>query len=282
MENAIIRHVKFSISTNWFCGKVDDGAAIAEAALALGFSELELGYNTTPDQVPGFRKMLDQIPVGSVHAFCPVPMSAPRGYPELYQLASFDEEGRKMASFQVRRNIEFAASIGADALVLHTGRVMCHGFLKSRDMKRRVKRGAKMVEILKRELETLAPVLEGNKVTLGLENLPYLEGFPAEWEIDSVVGDWVKPWFDTGHDRVRECMGWTDASKRPAAPIGMHINDVVDKSDDHFAPGMGKVDFAALKDMALAVKHIVFEPNPSVAEEDLKNGLNIIKDLWMK
>ena len=163
------------MSTNWCNGRFEDGEAIAEEALLLGFEELELGYNTTPEQVPGFRKMLDRIPVGSVHAFCPVPMSAPCGYPELYQLASFDDEGRRLAALHIRRNIAFTASIGADALVLHAGRVACGGFLKSRDMKRRVKRGAKMVEVFKRELEALVPVLEGNKVTLGLENLPYLE-----------------------------------------------------------------------------------------------------------
>ena len=272
--------MRFSLSTNWCNGRFDNGEDIAEEALALGFEELELGYNTTPEQVPGFRKMLDRIPVGSVHAFCPVPLSAPQGYPELYQLASFDEEGRKLAGIHVRRNIEFASSIGADTLVLHAGRVMCSGFLKSRDMKRRVKRGARLVEVFKHELEALVPVLEKNKVTLGLENLPYIEGFPAEWEMDELAGDWVKPWFDTGHDRVRECRGWTDASKRPSAPIGMHINDVIDKNDDHFAPGMGKVDFAALKDMALASRHVVFEPCASVSEEDLRKGLALLKNLW--
>ena len=273
--------VRFSLSTNWCNKRIDDGAAIAEKAISLGFGELELGYNTTPEQVPGFRRMLDRIPVGSVHAFCPVPLSAPQGYPELYQLASFDEEGRKMANLQVRRNIEFAASMGADALVLHAGRVMCRGLFKSRDMKRRVKRGVKMVAVLKRELEAIVPVLEKNGVRLGLENLPYLEGFPAEWEISELAGDWVRPWFDTGHDRVRECRGWTKgAADWPKDPLGMHINDVVDKNDDHFAPGMGKVDFAALKDMALATRHVVFEPGSDVSEEDLAKGLRLLKTLW--
>ena len=268
------------MSTNWCNGRFSDGADIAAEALALGFEELELGYNTTPEQVPGFRKMLDRIPVGSVHSFCPVPMSAPCGYPELYQLASFDEETRRLAALHIKRNIEFTASMGADTLVLHAGRVACGGFLKSRNMKRRVKRGAKMVEVFKRELEALAPVLEENNVTLGLENLPYLEGFPAEWEIDDLTGDRVRPWFDTGHDRVRECRGWTDASKRPAAPVGMHINDVVDRNDDHLAPGMGKVDFAALKDMALSARHIVFEPNAGVSRDDLEKGLEHLRTLW--
>ena len=65
-----------------------------------------------------------------------------------------------------------------------------------------------------------------------------------------------------------------------AAKIGMHINDVVDTNDDHFAPGMGKVDFAALKPMAETVRHVVFEPNGGVSEDDLVKGLELLKRLW--
>ena len=130
-------------------------------------------------------------------------------------------------------------------------------------------------------MDAIVPVLEKNGVRLGLENLPYLEGFPAEWEISEFVGDLVKPWFDTGHDRVRECRSWTKgAADWPKDPLGMHINDVIDKNDDHLAPGMGKVDFAALKDMALATRHVVFEPNAGVAEEDLVKGIRHLKALW--
>ena len=279
--------MKFSLSTNWCNRRLNDGEAIAELALSLGFAELELGYNTTYEQVPGFKRMLDRIPVGSVHAFCPVPLSAPQGYPELYQLASFDEETRKMANFQVRRNVEFAASIGADAVVLHAGRVMCRGWIKRWDMSRRVRRGRKMLDPFRRELDALLPVLERNRVILGLENLPYLEGFPAEWEIGDVVGEWVRPWFDTGHDRVRRCCGWAAQDETPQAPdkpslvpVGMHINDVVDKNDDHLAPGMGKVDFAALKPLAEHVRHVVFEPNSAISESDLRKGLEHLSALW--
>ena len=171
--------------------------------------------------------------------------------------------------------------MGADALVLHAGRVACRGWFRRFDMKRRVGRGRNMLDVFRRELEALAPVLEKNKVTLGLENLPYLEGFPAEWEIGEVAGEWVKPWFDTGHDRVRSCRGWTKGREDwPESPVGMHINDVVDTNDDHFAPGMGKVDFAALKPMAESVRHVVFEPNGGVSEEDLRNGVELLKHLW--
>ena len=63
-------------------------------------------------------------------------------------------------------------------------------------------------------------------------------------------------------------------------PIGLHINDVVDKNDDHLAPGMGKVDFAALKSLAEQARHVVFEPNDGVSEADLRNGLEHLNALW--
>ena len=293
--------MKFSLSTNWCNRRIESGEEIADKAMELGFEELELGFHTTQFQVKGFKARLDQIPVGSVHAFCPVPISAPQGYPELYSLASLDENDRAIARVHVRKNIEFAAEMGADAVVLHAGRVMCRGLFRRWDLKRRVKRGQKLVTAFKKELEQMIPILEKNKVTLGLENLPYLEGFPAEWEMKDLVGDWVKPWLDTGHDFVRRVNGWWNvssfksgedaaspleaASPQDAAspllqPVGMHISDS-QGGDDHLPPGEGRVDFPMLKTFAENARHVVFEPNSSVTEERLKKGLSFLKGLWL-
>ena len=255
--------------------------------MELGFDGLELGFHTTMQQVKGFRVRLDVMPVGSVHAFCPVPISAPEGYPELYQLASFDDEMRAMARIHVKRNVEFAASMGAGAVVLHAGRVLCRGFLKSRELKRREKRGKKLVDVFRKELEQVVPVLEKNKVTLGLENLPYLEGFPAEWEMQDLVGDWVKPWLDTGHDFVRRVQGWRDlpapvaeaATVREIQPVGLHVNDS-QGGDDHLPPGEGRVDFPMLKEFAENARHVVFEPAANVRETDLRKGIEHLKKTW--
>ena len=277
--------MKFALSTNWCNRRLESGEAIADAAAALGFDALELGFHTTQEQVKGFKARLDKMPVGSIHAFCPVPISAPQGYPELYQLAGFDEAARAIARVHVRKNVEFAADMGADAVVLHAGRVMCRGFLRRWDMKRRVKRGAKLLDVFKKELEGLLPHLEKHKVTLGLENLPYLEGFPADWEIAAVCGDWVKPWFDTGHDFVRITNSWKgglgvdEKSVEIPQPVGLHINDSVG-GDDHLPPGEGKVDFAALKPMAEKARHLVFEPHGEVGGESLAAGLARIKACW--
>ena len=276
--------MKFALSTNWCNRRIDSGEEIADVAASLGFDALELGFHTTLEQVRGFRSRLDSMPVGSIHAFCPVPISAPQGYPELYQLACFDEAARAIARVHVRKNIEFAADMGADAVVLHAGRVMCRGFLRRWDMKRRVKRGRRLVDVFKRELETLLPHLEKNNVTLGLENLPYLEGFPAEWELANVCGDWVKPWLDTGHDFVRMVNAWKGGGAaaqagEAAQPVGLHINDSVG-GDDHLPPGEGRVDFAVLKPIAEKARHLVFEPNAGVLADQLASGLAFIKNIW--
>ncbi len=282
----------FALSTNWCSRRLESGEEIVDAALSLGFTSLELGYLTTGLQAKGFRRRLDEMPVGSVHAFCPVPISAPQGHPELYALASFDAEARKMAHFQVARNIRFAAEMGADALVLHMGRVACAGWFSRWDVRRRVRRGRKMLDVARRELAALLPDLERSGVTLALENLPYLEGFPAEWELMELLstdfrGAPVRGWFDTGHDRVRAAHGWQGVSAigNPEAFArryfaGMHINDVVDRDDDHLAPGMGNVDFAALAGFARGVRHLVFEPNASVSEGELREGVRRLSALW--
>ena len=169
--------------------------------------------------------------------------------------------------------------MGADTVVLHAGRVMFGGFLRRWDMKRRVKRGKKMIDIFKGELEQIVPELEQNKVTLALENLPYLEGFPAEWEMQEVVGDWVKPWLDTGHDFVRRQSGWTEMPPAELKPWGLHINDS-NGGDDHLPPGEGKVDFAGLKTIAETARHLVLEPHADVTEEALKASVEFLRKTW--
>jgi len=284
--------VDFALSTNWCNRRLETGEEIVDAALELGFKSLELGFHTTDLQVQGFKRRLSEMPIGSVHAFCPVPISAPQGYPELYQLACFDEESRKMAHFQITKNIRFAAEMGADTLVLHLGRVMCRGWISRWDMKRRFKRGQKMVEIAKRELASLVPELEKNHITLALENLPYLEGFPNEDELMMLLSSDlssapIRGWFDTGHDRVREANGFRGKMEMQDLEAfarrffaGMHINDVTDKEDEHLAPGMGKIDFAALTGFARGVSHIVFEPSATITEDEVRKGVEYLRALW--
>jgi sugar phosphate isomerase/epimerase len=306
--------MKFALSTNW-CNRIyTSGEEIADKAVELGFSALELGFNTTVDQLAGFARRLDQIPVESVHAFCPVPLSAPDGSPELYSLASSDENERAMARIHLLKTIDTASDLGAKSIVLHAGRIpLATFFSKKRDshllretliaakgdtlnpkyrkvlnsaLSARNKRAAKITDVFLSELDSIIPVLEKRSLALALENLPFLEGYPNEVETLDIVtrlsGSHVFAWYDTGHHRVREMHGWIDdAAKEALGKLeenslirGIHINDVKDYYDDHYAPGGGNVDFAALSSMASKVEHVVFEPKSHVSPEDLKSSLD--------
>lgn len=310
--------MRIALSTNWNNVRLDDGAAIADEAMALGFDALELGFRTMPEQIPGFKSRLDRMPVESVHAYCPVPIGAPSGHPELHQLAHRDENERALARLLLKQTIACAAEFGAKVVVTHAGYAGMDGLFRNygSDVLRRVlkwpdgkpdasrphyaklvakarerrrKRGRALLEVFRRELDGVIPDLEKAGVTLALENLPSLEGFPDGEEAEALMKDLagapVRLWFDTGHARVRECHLWddpaTDVATRFAPHIcGMHLNDVTDFHDDHRQPGWGKVDFAVLKSLARRDILRVFEPHEPVTFDELKESLALIRRMW--
>ena len=156
-------------------------------------------------------------------------------------------------------------------------------------MARRRKRGRKLLDIFRKELDIILPDFQKAGVTLALENLPRLEGFPNAEEAETLLKDYadapVRLWFDTGHARVRECHKWSDGVTAIATRVadhvcGMHLNDVKDFHDDHRQPGWGKVDFAALAPLAQRDILRVFEPHAPVTADELKASLASIRTLW--
>lgn len=114
-----------SLSTNWNSREVEDGRALVESARALGLEAIELGYALTHRQADGIRAAIaaHEIAVTSVHAFCPVPMGASAGHPEIHTICATDARTRDHAVKAVLESARFAAEVGAKAVVLHAGRV---------------------------------------------------------------------------------------------------------------------------------------------------------------
>lgn len=284
--------VKFALSTNWNNRRLNDGAAIADEAEALGFDSIELGFCTQPEQLPGFRSRLDRMPVTSVHAYCPVPIGAPSGHPELYQLCSSDENERALARMLLEKTFACAADLGAKVVVFHAGYVdlsTLFGGIFTTPRKLRMKRGRKILDIFKAEFDRLRPSLERLGLTLALENLPRREGFPCMEEARELMAHFdgapLRLWFDTGHALVRETHGWAGNSAYVGAELaqwicGMHINDVKGPTDDHREPGWGNVDFHRLTFLAKRDILRVFEPHSPVSFDDLKASLSYMRHLW--
>ena len=308
--------MKLALSTNWNSRRLKEkgGEAIADEALELGFDALELGFALLQEQVPGIKKRIGEMPVESVHAFSPVPLSAPYGHPELHLLASPSADERALARALLLKCIRFAGSMGARRVVLHAGRIGFGTFFSRRgtdsfrafvkDGKLDVKdakyakllekscalrkaRGEKIMPLFRAELDKLVPELQSAGLELALENLPYYEAFPDEDQMEAIAKDYprVRAWFDTGHARVRASFGWSPSEaevlKRQLPYVaGCHLNDVNNFEDDHFAVGCGKVDFAALSALADDKYSHVAEPSPSVTKEALAAGVKKIRELW--
>jgi sugar phosphate isomerase/epimerase len=302
--------LKFALSTNWNSDRHADGAALVDEILELGFTDIEVGYRFLPMQVPGLEARLAEkaVRVGSVHAFSPVPIEAPRGHPELFLLGALNEDTRRMAIFHLRRTVEFAASLGARVVVLHAGRTPVgrhwHRFMQFKErgvddgwlyrwhrgrlLSLRERKSARHLAALQRALDELLPVCAANKVALALENLPSLDALPLPSEMLALAehyqSPWLRYWHDLGHGQIMENLGLYDheADLKSLIPVlaGVHIHDVGGLMHDHLAPGKGELDFSRFGFLAnIDILH-VFEPGSGVTAAELGSAISFLNKRW--
>ena len=308
--------MKFSLSTNWNAQRHEEGERLVDEIAALGFGAVELGYHMTEELAAGVRRRVQAgaVTVDRVHAYCPVPIGAPHGYPELYLLASLDEDERALAAILIGRTLAFAASMGARAVVVHAGRVFLNSFfgdlgtrtlidvLKregapdseryqralAKALRRRAARVRKYFDGFCLSLDSLLPKFEKAGVTLCLENLPSVEAFPDEREMLMLKQRFDTPalayWHDLGHGQVRENLGWSRHAEaaRELLPFtrGVHIHDALPPTIDHLPPGKGEIDFEAFSFYGADGVLKVFEPGPDVTGPELTEALRFVEKAW--
>lgn len=277
--------------------------------LDLGFKRVELGYDLTLDLVPGVRSMVENksVKVDSVHNFCPVPIGAPYGHPELFHLSSTDDRQRQMAVKLTLASAEFAADIGGSVVVAHAGYVDLNNItrkliilankgkqfdpkyekLKMKLLIARDKKVKKNIEALYKSCEELLPLLESHGITLALENLPSWEAVPCESEVEIMCKHFDSPclryWHDMGHAQTRQSLGfighqlWLD--KLLPFTAGIHIHDVILPANDHLMPPEGSIDFQNFKKYFTDERLLVLEPAACTSAEKVLTGLKFMNDL---
>lgn len=300
-----------ALTTRWNAGRHQDGEAMITEILEMGFTQVELGYDLRMDLVPGVLAMVEQkaVTVGTVHNFCPVPLGAPKGHPELFTFASKDARVRQQAIRHTQRTIEFAQEVGADTVVSHSGNVDMPRFtydliellekdqaftpryekLKMKLQMKREKKSPKQLNFLRQSLDLVLPALEGTGVVLALENLPTWEAFPTEHEITELLQTYapqgLRYWHDIGHGQIRENIGMIYLPRwlERLAPYmaGMHVHDVAPVARDHVMPPRGgMVNFEQMAPIAKAVPHRVIEPSPSTPRDDIVQALEYLNKVW--
>jgi sugar phosphate isomerase/epimerase len=300
----------YSFSTCWNSHRHTEGRAMLREIRELGFDYAELSHGIRISLVPGIIEAVEagEIKISSAHNFCPLPLGVMQAAPNLYEFSAEKDRDRELALRHTRKTLEFAARVKAAAVVLHLGSVemkdytgkLCGmlergekdsaKFAKLRNEALRA-RDAKREKFFARTKETLRQILpdaERLGLKLGCENRQALEELPADGDFEDFLKEFPSPavayWHDTGHAQIKEHIGVLrhGGFLELLAPrlAGFHIHDVIFPDRDHNAPGAGTVDFAALKPL-VKTRHIkVFELNPSLAPETVKDGIAHIKKIW--
>ncbi|HBA85583.1 MAG TPA: hypothetical protein DCZ95_15985 [Verrucomicrobia bacterium] len=300
----------FSLTTRWNAGRHTRGEDMIQEILEMGFDAVELGYDLRVDLAPGVLDMIKRgaVRVSSLHNFCPMPVGAVHGHPELFTPADTDSRMRDSAILHTTRTLRFAAETGAGVVIIHAGnvsmdsigrqlRALCeegqqftelYEKTKLKLQVQREKKAQKQLDYLAQSIEKLLPVCEELKVRLAIENLPSWESIPTEIEMESLFTRFNSPylahWHDIGHGRIRENLGfinherWLERLQPYLA--GFHIHDVQPPARDHLMPGQGQIDFSRFKRFTDPGLVNVIEPTPQTTREAVQNGLRTIKQIW--
>lgn len=302
--------MNFAISTHWNAARHATGEALLEEILQLGFTRVELGYDLRLELVPGVQAMVRRgaVKVDSLHNFCPVPIGAPRGHPELYGLGSRDERERSHAVHHTTRTIRFAQEIGARVVVTHAGNVdmpmmsvqlfemlmsgqaysPAYEKVKLKMQATRDRRVGPHLEGLYQSLGLLMPVLQETGVVLAIENLPTWEALPTEVELEELFrrfgNQHLRYWHDIGHGQIRQNAGlinadrWLDRLLPHLA--GMHVHDVAPPATDHVMPPRGQVDFQRFQRFAHLDIVRVIEPSSRTPAAEIVEARKFLQECW--
>jgi sugar phosphate isomerase/epimerase len=302
--------VIFSLSTHWNASRHATGETLIEEILSLGVRHVELGYDTRLELVPGIQKMVRDgaVTVLSLHNYCPVPIGAPRGHPEIYTLAAADRRERDSAVQHTERTIRFAQDVGARFVVTHAGNVEMDRFsrqlfdlaasgrqfgpeyerIRLKMQEQRDRKAPRHLDYLNESIDRLMPALQETGVRLCFENLPTWEALPTELELEALLKqrgtEHLGYWHDLGHGQIRQNMGFINHEKwlERLVPYlaGMHVHDVLPPATDHVMPPLGKIDFRRFQRFGGLDMVRVIEPTQRTPKEEIAEALRFLQEVW--
>lgn len=282
----------------------------------LGFSQIELSHGIRIILVPGLLKAIEEkvISVVSTHNFCPLPAGINQAAPNLFEPSSRYAREREQWVRHTKRSIEFAAQVGAGAVVCHLGGVdffwanpaeklrrwinaqgspqafaqPLFASMRDRTMERIQKRLPLYWNSLIESINRIEPLAREKHVRLGFENRERLEELPIDSDFgrlfealgpDSAGGYW----HDTGHAELKHRNGLIDHQKHletlASRLIGFHLHDVNAGGEDHQPIGSGSVDFSMISSFWQPHHTLVLELSPGASPGDVVESRQRIEAL---
>jgi sugar phosphate isomerase/epimerase len=279
-----------ALSTMWAIGQFSSLADFFEAGRKLGFARFELNHAVTSAMLEGLS--LNGV-ISSIHEPCPADISTLELKRRNWLISASDEQDRRQGVLAIRRTLDLAHELGAEAVVVHPGQVDVDPDLevalldlyragrfgepdynraRERFAAARSARAEINMRSVRRSLVELAEYATGRGIRLGLENRYHYHEIPLPDELDELLhlglGEAGGYWHDVGHAQVLQHLGFhahEEWLRRFAGPqgrvIGVHLHDVAGLKD-HLAVGLGQVDWKMVASYlpASALRTCEFQP----------------------
>jgi len=308
-----IRSTDASISTMWAMQNYPDLNDFFKVAKRLEFQKIELNHQVNSSMLA--HVTLDHVQFSSVHEPCPADISTKDLVDRDWLISSADDISRKRGVETVKRSIKLAHELRAPTVVVHCGNVATnvdfesklrglfekgkdqsdeYQSLRSRFIQFRADHAVPRLNAVKKSLNELLEIADHYGVKLGLENRYHYLDIPSIHEMEELLSladsNRLGFIYDVGHAQALDRLGFfthEDWLKRyTSRMLGAHFHDVIGLSD-HYAPGMGEIDFVKIAPYLPEKAFRTFEMLPGNTLAQVKCGVNLlleagcIKYLWL-
>lgn len=274
------------------------------ALLELDVEGYELSYRIAAGEIEAFGRAIRGAGrrVTSLHSYCPVPrgIRPSEAGGDLLLLTSEDSAMRERGVRATVDTLEWAARLEAPVVVIHAGRAAIEypkqrirelhdggrwspgegESIIRRLLRERADAAERALDLLRLSLDRILAAAARFEVAIGLENRIYPHEIPNAAEfaplLDTFRGAPVGTWYDTGHARYQEVLGFavpgeTWAAMRSAL-LGCHVHDVAG-IQDHLPPGEGELDLGERLGELPRSMPLVIECRPGQGRERVAAGI---------
>jgi HAD superfamily hydrolase (TIGR01662 family) len=291
-----------SLSTMWAVKTFPELTDFFEYARRAGFARIELNHKITSSMLAGID--LARYRFSSIHEPCPADISVDELKKRDWLISSTDEENRRQGVKAIQRSIDLAHQLGAPTIVIHAGHASPDMKLEKK-LRALITTGssesaqyseihAQMIqarsaiaqvgfEAVKKSLTELLAYANKFGICLGIENRYHYMEYPSPDELEILL-DMAGPEqigfiYDVGHAQTLDRLGFYPHEEwlKRFGPriIGIHLHDVIGVTD-HFAPGLGEVDFSRVARYLPENAFRTCEFHPSNTSEQVKAGLKFL------
>jgi sugar phosphate isomerase/epimerase len=288
-----------SLSTMWARKNFATLSDFFVAARRLGFASIELNHHVDSTMLAGIDR--SQVQFSSVHEPCPADISTETLKEQDWLISAQDDEKRWQGVQAVKRSIDLANDLGAGTIVVHAGNVLAditlekkmrllykakrkptaeYHTLKDELQNMRAAQAELRLDAVKKSLIELLDYASRFDIRLGLENRYHYADIPVPDEMEMLLSlagpDQLGFICDVGHAQTLDQLGfyplqeWLE--RFSTRIVGVHLHDVIGV-DDHYAPGLGEIDFNKVAAFLPKEAFRTLELQPKNTPEQIQTGL---------